>query len=78
VVHAVVSLGQNVRQPARTDLTQTQPLPMTTLRKVLVQQVRQSQALLLRHQQGNIVYSFTGYGKYLGHAESLPHFSKLG
>jgi hypothetical protein len=45
---------------------------------VFVQQVGQSQALLLRYQQGNIVYSFTGYGKYLGHAERLLHFSKLG
>jgi hypothetical protein len=41
-------------------------------------QIGQPHAHLPRRQQGNIVYTFTGYSKYLGHAESLPHFSKLG
>jgi hypothetical protein len=40
-------------------------------------QVRHAHMHLLRHQQRNVIHSFTLYGKCLVHPESLLHFPKL-
>jgi hypothetical protein len=76
VAHAMVGFRENEGQPDTDDLAQAQALPVAVGRKALIQQRGHLHPLNLGQQQRNIIYSFVLKGELLGHAESLPQFSK--
>src|SRR5882672_10494631 len=76
MAHPVIGLRENEGHPNTDYLTQTQALPVAVGGKASVQQLRHLHPLELGQQQGHIIDSFVTDGKLLGHAESLPQFSK--
>ena len=56
VIHAMVGLREQVRQPDRGHLTQAQPLSVGVRQKVRVQQVGKTHTLHVRQQQRDAIH----------------------
>lgn len=76
VTQAVIRFSEDVRQPTCHHPAQAQPLPVSVHVIHLIQQLRNSHALLMGQQQRRVIHSFCRYGKLFSHTESLPQLSK--
>ena len=77
LIHPVVTLGQNVRQPDRCGPAQACSLPVAMWLKGVIQQFCYPHSLALRQQHRNIVHSFCRDGKLFCHTESLSQFQNV-
>ncbi len=77
LIHPVVTLGQNVRQPDGCGQAQTCSRPIAMGLKVGIQQFCYPHSVALRQQHRNIVHSFCRNGKLFCHTESLSHFQNV-
>jgi hypothetical protein len=77
LIHPVVTLRHNVRQPDRCGQAQAGSLPVAMWLKGGIQQVCYPHFLALCQQYRNIVHSFCCHGKLFHHAVSLPQFQNV-
>ncbi len=77
LIHAMVTLGYNVRQPDRCRHAQAGSLPVAMGLKVGIQQCCYPHFLALGQQHRNIVHSFCRHRKLFCHTDSLPQFQKV-
>ncbi len=77
LIHPMVTLRHNVRQPDRCRHAQTGSLPVAMRLKARIQQFCDPHVLALGQQHRNIVHSFCCYAKLFCHAVSLPQFQNL-
>jgi hypothetical protein len=77
LIHAMVTLGYNVRQPDCCGQAQAGSLPVAMGLKEGIQQSCYPHFLALRHQHQNIVHSFCRHGKLFCHAVSLAQFQNV-
>jgi len=77
LIHSMVTLGQNVRQPDGCGQAQAGSLPVAMRLKEGIQQVCYPHFLALCQQDRNIVHSFCRHGKLFCHAVSLPQFQNV-
>ena len=77
LIHAMVTLGHNVRQPDRGRQAQARSLPVAMGLKVAIQQFCYPHFVTLRQQYRNIVHSFCRHRKLFFHTASLSQFHNL-
>jgi hypothetical protein len=77
LIHAVVTLGHNVRQPDRCGHAQACSLLVAMGPKGAIQQLCYAHSVALRQQHRNIVHSFCRDGKLFCHTASLSQFQNV-
>ena len=77
LIHPVVPLGQNVRQPDGCGQAQACSLPIAMRLKVGIQQFSYPHFVALGQQHRNIVHSFCRDGKLFCHTGSLSQFQNV-
>ena len=77
LIHPVVTLGQNVRQPDGGGQAQASSLPIAMGPKVDIQQFCYPHSVAVRQQHRYIVHAFCRDGKLFYHTDSLSQFQNV-
>ncbi len=77
LIHAMVRILQEVRQPDHGRPAQARSLPVAMGLEVAIQQVCDAHPLALGQQERYIIHSFGRDCQCFCHADSLPHFQNL-
>jgi hypothetical protein len=77
LIHAMVGLRQDVRQPDRGGPAKAQPVSITMHWKMAVQQHGQSHSSHVRQQEWDIIHALSCNCQHLGHTESVLESENL-
>jgi hypothetical protein len=77
LIHPMVSLRYDVRQPDGCRPAQAHSLPVAMRLEVVIQQLWHTHLVTVGQQERDIVHSFGRDVQWFCHADSLPHFQNL-